>query len=272
MRPVILHLHIPKTGGTTLNKYIYQHWSGENRYVAEDDYFHSGVYYFPTGFLYESAARIPACIRSMLLRDDLRAVVGHFCFGIHRHVIRPWAYVTLLRNPVDRIISLYYHLSPTGAISIEEFISNPSYKIFENDQTRRLAGIEPKLARCSRPTLQRAKENLQRYFSVVGVTERFDETLVLLKRKFGWTDKLDYYLRNINTRRPQAPFSPAVIDAIKTRNAFDCELYEYAKTLLNAALSAQDGRFHEDLKRFISTKNSVTQNQNRRKRSRQDVH
>jgi hypothetical protein len=261
-RPVILHLHIPKTGGTTLNKYIYKHWSTEKTYVAEDNHLHSGVYYFPTGFLHEGAARLPDSLSRVLLRNDLRAIVGHFCYGMHRYVNRPWAYVTLLRNPLDRILSLYYHLSPTGAINIEEFISNPTYKIFENDQTRRLAGIDPKSDRCTKQTLCRAKANLHQHFSVVGVTERFDETLVLLKRKFGWTEKLDYYLKNVNTRRPKVTFPPAVIDAIRTRNAFDFELYGYAKALLGAAISAQDVWFHEELERFISTKNSVAQIRN----------
>ena len=267
--PLILHLHIPKTGGTTLNKYIYKHLSTDKKTVAEDDYLHSGVYYFPTGFLHENAESIPDRIRRILSRDDLGAIVGHFCFGIHRYVTRPWAYVTLLRNPLDRIISLYYHLRPSGgAINIEEFTSNPAYKIFENDQTRRLAGIDHKLDSCTRKTLQRAKQNLRQHFCVVGVTEHFDETLILLKRTFGWKKQLEYYLKNVNTRRPFTDKIPhATIDRIRARNEFDYELYDYAKDILNAAISAQDAGFQEDLQRFVSIKNLTKQAQNRWRRN-----
>ncbi len=265
-RTIILHLHIPKTGGTTLNKYIFKHWSTDESYVAENRYLCSGVYYFPTGFFHEACAKIPSSMRRVLSRKDLRAVVGHFCFGIHRHINRPWAYITMLRNPLDRIISLYYHLSPQGAISPEEFLLNPTYRIFENDQTRRLAGIDLGAKRCNIQSLQRAKENLRQYFTVVGVTERFDETLVLLRLIFGWKEPLDYYLKNVNTLRPKASFPAAVIDTIKTQNALDFELYEYAKTAFDTAISTQDVGFQAELEHFRVLKNSIAKTKRRRKR------
>lgn len=39
----------------------------------------------------------------------LRLVMGHFTYGIHGRANLPYRYVTVLRDPVDRVVSLYYH-------------------------------------------------------------------------------------------------------------------------------------------------------------------
>ena len=39
---------------------------------------------------------------------------------------------------------------------------------------------------CTAEIFERAKENLRRHFSVVGLSERFEETLALMKLRFGW--------------------------------------------------------------------------------------
>lgn len=268
--PIILYLHIPKAGGSTTSDLIYDQLHTHNEYVEEDGSFCSGIFYYPSGFVKDLDSSLSNRIQRVLRRSDLRAVVGHFCFGIHRYLLRSWAYVTLLRNPLDRVISLYYFqklveekwgklegIKMRKGMSLEEFVAEPLYKEVDNGQTRRISGLDPEIGRCMRFTLERAKENLRQQFSVVGVTERFDETLILLKRTFGWTKELLYYPKNVNPRRPLiASFPKEAVDAIIERNKLDFELYEFAKEMLDELISSQDITFHDEVENFKSLKQS----------------
>jgi hypothetical protein len=265
MRPVekatatLLYLHIPKTAGTTLKHCIYEQYANGPKGAPEErGWLREGVFYYPIGFLKPKRPLIPQWIRSALARDDINAVVGHFQFGIHQFVGKPTTYVTLVREPVDRVVSLYYHLRAAangGAgnvadMTLDEFITSLELRETDNDQTRRIAGLEPPFGRCTEKTLARAKGNLVRNFSVVGVTHRFDETLVLLKRLLNWGDL--YYLPGlVNKARPsRSGISAATINQIAARNSLDGELFKFAEMLLDEAITAQSPDFADELKAF----------------------
>jgi hypothetical protein len=198
--PVVLFLHIPKAGGQTLGEYIYNHCRAvESR---ADDALNAGVAYLNYGFIKEPGLVVPEHVQRLLGRRDLRAVIGHFCFGLHEHVARPSAYVTLLREPLERVVSLYYYARLNVSLSLDEFIRAPPFKEVDNDQTRRLAGADPAIGGCTRETLHAAQDNLRRHFAVVGLVERFEETLALLRLKFGWDREVISYPRNVNAGRP----------------------------------------------------------------------
>ncbi|HEV7905167.1 MAG TPA: sulfotransferase family 2 domain-containing protein, partial [Pyrinomonadaceae bacterium] len=249
--PVVLFLHIPKAGGQTLGEYVYnQCRRGEAR---EDDLLNAGVAYLTYGFLKEPELALPEHVRPLLQRRDLRAVIGHFWFGLHEHVARPSTYITLLRHPLERVVSLYYYAKLSETMSLEEFVRSPPFKEVDNDQTRRLAGVDPEIGACTHETLRAAKENLRRHFSVVGTVERFDETLVLLKRRLGWTREIISYPRNVNAaRQPTASLSPEVLAAVLKRNELDFELWQYAAQLLDEAIAGEGAEFYAELERYNS--------------------
>jgi len=93
-----------------------------------------------------------------------------------------------------------------------------------NQQTKMIAGTDYD-APCTAEILRKAKENLH-YFSVVGLTERFEETLALMKLRFGW--KLQSYSSfNVTRTRPKKRDLPqSTLDLIAERNRFDIELYD----------------------------------------------
>lgn len=247
--PVVLYLHIPKAGGTTLGEYVYSQCRTPEDHA--EGLLNAGVLFVPYGFLKEPDLRVPDYIVPTLARPELRAVLGHFWFGIHEHVGRPCTYVTLLRDPVERIISLYHYLQLQERMSLEEFAAAPPFKEADNDQVRRIAGVDPPIGGCTAETLRAAKENLRRHFAVVGVTERFDETLVLLNRRLGWMREVVSYPRNVNPdRRPTESIPRSTLDLIRARNELDAELHRFAQQWMDEAIAAEGPAFQEELARY----------------------
>ena len=80
-----------------------------------------------------------------------------------------------------------------------------------NVQTRMIAG-RPRGHVVDRDDLEQAKDNLDR-FLVVGLTERYDESFILMRRGLGWKLPL-YATRNV---RKAAPASGAELPAGRDR-------------------------------------------------------
>jgi hypothetical protein len=108
----------------------------------------------------------------------------------------------------------------------------------ENVQTKMIAGAdydEP----CTAEILAKAKDNL-RYFSVIGLTERFEESLALMKLRFGW--KLESYSSfNVTRTRPKKrDLAQSTLDLIAKRNRFDIELYQGAAKIFEDVVNKND--------------------------------
>lgn len=99
----------------------------------------------------------------------------------------------------------------------------------DNSQTRALSGdLSTPFGACSERMLEEAKRNLEEHFAVVGLTERFDETLVLLHRTFGWS-RLHYVRVNVAPRRAaDAPVPQGALELMREQNWLDRQLYEWA--------------------------------------------
>jgi hypothetical protein len=281
--PVVLFLHIPKTAGTTFgNVFSYQYCSFDPAEKADPDpevRLYDGTYWppfhtfdtqFPPYKTYGSHGEPQSHVRDVRFtehvmttrRNRIRAVIGHFPFGIHELLLKPSTYITFLRDPIDRVISLYYFALKYSNnpyherlvahdISLEEFVAGISCREAENDQTRRLSGLNPDFGACTVDMLRTAKDNMTRSFSVVGITERFDESLLLFKRTLGWTRSIRYWPGQVNDTRPRKEsISQATKDLIAKYNQLDIELYDYARTMLDKLIVNQDSTFSEELRAF----------------------
>jgi hypothetical protein len=245
---VPLFLHIPKCAGTTFAHIAYVQYCQRQDTESADDQFPNGVYYFPgTLFFKPRPPRVPERALEVIRRSDLRAVVGHFCFGLHALMPHPAAYLTLLRHPLERILSLYYHLrwdEPSSALgdrgrvfdrttTIEEFMTGLALREVDNDQVRRISGVEPPFGQCTREMLEQAKANLETFW-LVGTTERFEDTLESAHLRLGWPGHIEHRDRNVNTLRPTgADLPPAARDLVLAHNQLDLELHSYANEVLD---------------------------------------
>jgi hypothetical protein len=174
----------------------------------------------------------------------------------------------MLRDPIDRVTSLYYYqLRPqhkyyiSPGISLVEYLNEGIALSSDNGMTRFIAGKDRDdvaYGKCSPEMLEEAKENLNRHFLAIGLTERFDESIILFKRLLGWEKMPFYHLININKQKPkQRQLTDSELSCIKKYNGLDIELYNYAKRLFEEKISQQDSCFHQELKLFIQQNKKI---------------
>ena len=265
---VLLYLHIPKAAGTTMSSLLYEQMRSSEDCLSDDGLFCSGVFYHPAGYVKEMDAALEPSIRNALKREDLTAVLGHFSFGLHEKLSRPSHYVTVLREPVSRVLSLYHfqrlneqkygHLDqirlPDDA-DITHFVTDPPYAEIDNGMTRRISGESPAIGKCDSRMLDRAIRHLRNDFAVVGLSDHFDETIVLMAQLLNWPEPPLYYPRNVNTHRPTDDSSDTEAAAlIRERSALDVELYRVASEIFHRQISELGREFPMLLNRYRERK------------------
>jgi hypothetical protein len=167
---VYVFLHIPRTGGTTINGHLRQHL------VFDDEFVHLGG----LGDAYRRDHGLPPFTQ----RDDdrrgrARVLSGHRVrYGVHDLVPgREPRYITILRDPADRIVSAYNYRMAIGDVEYQEF--DAWYEAFPRNHMfkwlRRGLGVE---------TMDEVLAML-RTFWFVGATEHLDEDLPHLFRAIG---------------------------------------------------------------------------------------
>lgn len=244
----LIFLHVPKTAGITLHRII------EKQYRPDE--------------MFTVLKEVESIDQFRVLPEDQRAKVrvlkGHFFFGVHELLPRPSTYFTVLRDPIDRVISHYYYvlLRDTDSklhrtvseknLSLEQFLESGVLPSADNGLTRYLSGVgdSAPYGKCPQSALELAKSNLENHFSVVGLTDRFDETLILLKRAFGW--KFAFYKnKNITSDRPpKEKLSASTLALIERYNELDRELYRFGKQRFEETLAQQGASFAMELHRL----------------------
>ncbi|KAN0043192.1 hypothetical protein ACTA71_010832 [Dictyostelium dimigraforme] len=213
----ILYMHIPKCAGHT-------------SYVLFENYFKGkGViqlWTHPNPDVYYDVSKAS------------NVILGHYQFGIHKVLPekykKTYSYMTMLRDPVDRVISHYYYhrnnpYDPEYQIArtstfLEWLDRSPRGN---NEMTRFLSGLtKDEEFKPNDETFHMALYHL-RSMKFVGITERFKETIALLKFYVGIENHRIREKQNAaKIKHPEVPNH--IIDTIKRKNHYDILLYEEA--------------------------------------------
>jgi hypothetical protein len=227
--------HMVCTGGTTftdmMDNYYWQY-----EVLMTRDIWEFGPKSWPDTSL-ERRQRITEEMLSRYRRhpNRIRLVRGHHHVSYDQRQIwgpRPVEYITMLREPVARFIS-HSGYGTTSLEALRELEEHPSVNF--NLQTTYLCGC-PELCASSEANLELAKKNLAQY-KLVGITERFDDSVELYTKLFGyphvgWRQNP----RVVSPRKP--PIPDEVRERIRERSHMDVRLYEFAKTLLAEQLES----------------------------------
>ena len=242
---VLIFLHIPKTGGSTVYEILGRQYSRAQTLRLE-------------GPQIAALKTFPAA-----QRGRHRLIEGHLYFGLHRFIPGASTYITFLRRPVERVLSFYYYARSTPdhylyplltieRLDLKTLLARELTSELCNGQTRQLAGDEwedPQRV-VTRVALERAQANLRSHFRVVGLLEEFDASLLLLRRSFDW--HLPFYVKeNVTKEKPDdTSLDVETRRLVEDANGLDLELYEYARNLFDEQRRAAGDSFAAGLRHF----------------------
>jgi hypothetical protein len=224
---IFCFLHIPKTGGTTLQTLLRANFPREVLCPSRD-------------------WRTLQSLGAEALKH-YRFFGGHWSYRIHTYLPKsPTHYISFLRDPIERVISQYeffrrtksealYKL--TNQLSLTEFLYHEMGQYTLCDlQTRYLAPSDGRVSAYHTTSdhlgLEVAIQRLQE-FSFVGLVERYDDGLALLAYTFNWPPFYSMAKAKVapKDRLKQDEIDPDTLATIKAMNANDIVLYEAAKAL-----------------------------------------
>ncbi len=193
------------------------------------------------------------------------AYCGHYAFGINHWFDRPVYYASVMREPTSRMASLYNFCLPVlqsaqkiisqknvnfSSLKIPNFhydfanwvekdstpegFFNSTSAELDNGMVRRFSGYGINPQKCTKEALTQAKKNIEKNFAVVGVLERYEETLELFSNKFN-LPAISHNKVNITKKiqLPKSEFSKELLSKIERQNELDIELYQWVDAKLN---------------------------------------
>lgn len=241
-------LHIPKTAGTSYRTYLEDHFDADAicpHLVVED-----------------LLPRPPSEL------ERYRLISGHHGWFLPGLLRAEPMIVTVLRDPVARSLSHFYHQRNTKGDWLHEIVRDWTFEQYvtspigmselANFQVRHLAldrlqedywdhselrdrDHEALMVKYSDPRLlDRAMERTER-FAVVGIQERFDETLRLTAHTLGWPPRsAPPRLNPRRTERDEGDLTDRALEQLHRITAMDRALYERAAAGFAARVAGLD--------------------------------
>jgi hypothetical protein len=255
----LIFLHLPKAAGTSF-KFALQEL-------------------LPPGTLMYAVNGDPnrEVVRALMAMDpkqraELKAIMAHVPYGLHTLFPRA-KYVTILREPIARVLSTYYFAKSrtefdfsrkiAAGMTIEEFAAD----VFnENAQVRRLMKypdisredvfFDPPAGQLTHAHLDDAKDTLRRC-AVVGLAERYDKFLDGVSAEFGLPpiSCRDDNVTALPWHREEIP--ERTIERLLGINQLDVDLYEYAKQVAKQAIKPAGARHMRPLYERASAREAL---------------
>ena len=269
-QPLLVFIHIPKTAGTAMRFVLLA--NGPGRISSPANVFKGGGG-LDTGPIdrFRNGDAPPGL-------DEARVLTGHLPLGIREYLPncvsgrRELLYLTFLREPVDRSLSHFFAIRDArkgveerGRYAHAPLPSEPTLDdmleggyIHDNLQTRMLSGVPEPFGDVTDEMLEQAKESLREGFVFFGLSERFDESLVLARRRLGLDTILSKSARKrrlshkasgrVNTGRPRGDEVPeALVRSAERANRYDLDLYRHAVELFDSAPEREELDFKVEL-------------------------
>lgn len=197
-------------------------------------------------------------------RLQIDFLYGHLSYGWHEQLLpRKARYFTIVREPVGRVLSHYnfvrsreWHYLHSHVVdanmTVVDYVESGITTEVNNGQVRQLSGVEDIVqAPYGRSELEyggdhttllsRALANIEAHFLMVGLLDRFEESVRLLQWRTGL--QLGSYQTRNATDSPEAvmTLSPGEAEVLRRFNREDCDLYRRCRESFEAQLRAMGG-------------------------------
>jgi hypothetical protein len=200
----VFFIHIPKCAGTSLSFVLSKMYPPEKTYQIDDSRYEESADEFRQLSAHE--------------KGKLAMVSGHMYYGLYSCMPHEATHITMLRDPIKRLISLYNYGLQTPAVSwrarmikekpsFVDFVKGHYTNTADNGIARFLSGHDLSVAaygHCGQETANQAITHLQTHFSAIGFLEEFDQSMLLLKHVFAWDKQPFYKIKNSTPRPPLA--------------------------------------------------------------------
>lgn len=251
----LIFIHIPKTAGATFRSILNKNFPQELSFFIHDLYPEISLDY-----LY----KIPDA-----KFNRYRLIAGHGAQYVLTKA-KDFRSILFLRDPVNQIISSYYHIkkSPHNSLyndlkkidSISEYFRYLEDNNGFNHQTIYLSRNEDDFRQKKRfieineNSYQNAVRLLEK-IDYVFLTEYFNESLLILKKEFS-INSLHYLFHNRTKKRLSEESNPELIQKIKHAQIWDYKIYEYAKQRYLDLRNKFSGEIDQEVAQF-TLKNKI---------------
>lgn len=238
---MLIYLHIPKAAGSTLRTAIEPLYRSDEVYIVGDD--------------------IPSDERrfvdlSVHKKMKLKLLFGHIGYGWHVYLPpnKDYRYATILRNPIDRVYSLYLYIKRSPGhflydevvdMSLIDFVNSGVHTNADNGMVRQLCGLDEAYNNrrhrlpyddglipygyITHKHLELAISNIMDFW-IVDTVDRFDNVLRRMCESVGrgvpW-----FRIQNATPRSVKKPLTCEERIAVARHNTYDWELYETASRI-----------------------------------------